>query len=223
MRKYANGIATKELILKASKTLFCEKGYTGTKFAEICEEAGVNPGSVAFHFGSKKNIAVILYNEAMDIFYQRTAELFPAEDDLQQVIIAPGMHYKLLFVNSVYRRFSSQFSKEVVQADDLVSYEKRVLRAYELTCANVGKKKADFLFIAYKGMDRFIEPYIEEHLNEISYGEVFEYITQLYYQYIDNADLNKRIEKAVGQLDSLEIAFDNFDITIQFAEKALIK
>jgi AcrR family transcriptional regulator len=218
MRKYSNGIATRESILAASKVLFCEKGYTETRFAEICKESRVNPGSVAFHFGSKKNIAAVLYNEAMNTFYQRTAELFPEEDELQQVIIAPGMHSKLLFTSSVYRRFSSQFSSEVIQADDLVSYEKRVFKAYELTCAKVGKKKADFLFIAFKGMDRFIEPYIEEHFDELNYEEVFEYVTQLYYQYIDSAELNNRIKKAVKQLSALEIIFDRFDITVCFKD-----
>jgi AcrR family transcriptional regulator len=214
LKKYANGLITRDRIIDVCKDLFCKKGYKDTKYAEICKKAKVNPGTIAHHFKGKKSIAVVLFNEIMDCFYNKTAELFPDEDDLQQVMIAAGMHQKLLFTDGIYRRFSSEYSNESFSQDDLNSYKKPVLKAYEATKARVGQKRADFLFTAYKGMDCYIELYIDEHIDELSFDEVFEYIAVLYYQYLKGKELQSRIKKALDLLNTVNITFNHFDVSI---------
>lgn len=205
---------TKEKIIEVCKRLFCEKGYQKTTFAEICDISHVNPGTITYHHKSKKNIASVLYNEVMEVFYRRTEELFPHEDDLQQVMIAAGMHQKLLYQNPVYRRFSAEFSSECIHNDRLVDYTNRATKAYQITKERVGKKKAAFLFTAFKGMDGFIESYIDDHINELSFEEIFEFIAALYYQFVDSSELKERIGRALHSLSILDIIFDRFKIAI---------
>jgi hypothetical protein len=154
----------------------------------------------------------------MEYYYQRTSELFPDEDDLQQVMIAAGIHQKLLFSDGKYRRFSSEFSSESIHADALETYIRHTPKAYTVTLKYVNKKRADFLFTAYKGMDRFLEPYINDHIDELSFDEVFEDIANIYYQYINGAELRKRVNRALRLLNALAISFDRFKISIQMTK-----
>ena len=214
MKNYVNGLATKERIFEACKELFCEKGYLGTTYTDICKLAQVHPGTITHHFTSKKNIANIIFDDIIKVFYQRCAELFPGEDDLQQVMIASGMHQKLLFNDAVYRRFSSEYSSEVSHDKSLLQYTDTVPKAYEVTLARVGRKKADFLFTAYKGMDCYVESYIDAHIDELTFEEVFEYISVIYYQYEPSGALKKRIAKALASLAGVRITFNCFNISV---------
>ena len=215
LRSYSTGVNTKRRIIEVCKDLFCKKGYRGASYVEICKAAKVNPGTINYHYKSKRNIASILYNQMMDLFFRRTSELFPDEDDLQQVMIAAGLHQKLLFDDPVYRRFSSQFSSDCIHIDSPGDYRTRVTKAYEVTLERVGQKKADFLFTAYKGMDAYIEPYVEEHINELTFEEFFKYVAVLYYQFIDSDELKGRMSNALKNLNALIITFKRFDITIR--------
>jgi AcrR family transcriptional regulator len=215
LKNYANGLTTKNKILEVCKDLFFQKGYVKTKYAEICERAEVNPGSVSHHFKSKKNIAAFLFDNMREYYYKRVAELFPDEDDLQQVMIAAGLHLKLLFIDERYRRFSSEFSSESIYADALETYVKHTSKGYRVALEYVNKKRADFLFTAYKGMERFLEPYINDHINELSFDEVFEDISSISYQYVNGAELKKRVSRAIGLLNALDVSCDRFELSIQ--------
>jgi AcrR family transcriptional regulator len=218
LKNYANGLTTKNRILEACKDLFFQKGYIKTKYAEICEKAEVNPGSFSHHFKSKKNVASFLFDSMMEYYYERVAELFPGEDDLQQVMIAAGIHLKFLFIDERYRRFSSEFSSESIYADALETYIGHASKAYKVTLEYVHKKRADFLFTAYKGMDRFLELYINDHIGELSFDEVFEDIANIYYQYIKGSELKKRVGRALLLLNALDISFDHFEISIRMTK-----
>jgi AcrR family transcriptional regulator len=214
LKNYANGITTKNRILEVCKDMFCQKGYTETKYAEICEKAEVNPGSFSHHFKSKKNTASFLFGGMMQCYYQRTEELFPDEDDLQQVMIAAGVHQRLLFTDKSYRRFSSEFSSEVLYAESLDTYIKLVPKAYRVTLDRVNRKRADFLFTIYRGIDHFLEVYIDEH----SFCEVFEDMANIYYRYVEDTELKERISRALCLLNTLDIFFDRFELYIQRKE-----
>jgi AcrR family transcriptional regulator len=214
MKKYANGVVTKDNIIDVCKELFCLKGYLGTTYLDICQKTKIHPGSIKHHFQSKKNIATFIFNEMMQLFYQKTAELFPQEDDQQQVILAMGMYQKLLFKDAVFRRFTSEYSSKDIHASSLSDYTNTASKAYAVTARQVGKKKADFLFTAFKGMDCYIEPYINEHIDTIAFEDMFEYTGSIYYQYIESDELKSRINKALTALKDIEITFDRFDISI---------
>ncbi len=109
MKNYATGLETQEKILKTCKNLFYKKGYNETTFAEICKKANVNPGSIAYHFTNKFNIASKIYENLMQQFYETSLLIFPEQDELQQIMLALGLHLKLVFNDSAYRRFIWQY------------------------------------------------------------------------------------------------------------------
>ena len=51
---------TRERILDASRRLFNEKGYAGTKLAEIAASVGIAPGNLTYHFPTKRQIVAEL-------------------------------------------------------------------------------------------------------------------------------------------------------------------
>lgn len=55
--------STKDLLLRAAKTLFAKKGYDGTTVKEIAEQAGVNVSLVSYHFNGKENLFYALLEE----------------------------------------------------------------------------------------------------------------------------------------------------------------
>ena len=59
---------TEQLILEVAEKLFIEKGYTGTRTAEIANEAGVNQALLHYYFRTKEN----LFNQ---IFEQKATQL----------------------------------------------------------------------------------------------------------------------------------------------------
>ena len=58
-------IATKEALLEAAKELFTLKGYSAVSTRELADKAGVNLGSIQYHFGSKANLFVDTTRELM--------------------------------------------------------------------------------------------------------------------------------------------------------------
>lgn len=56
MGSYENGAFTRRAIVDACKKLFYEKGYHETSYADICEEAHVNRGTIYYHFPTKEDI-----------------------------------------------------------------------------------------------------------------------------------------------------------------------
>lgn len=216
MINYSNGLATKEKILEGCKILFCEKGYKKTTFADIRERCEVNPGTIAHHFKNKKNIAATIYNSMIEKFLRYSEELFSERDTLQQNMLSAGMHLKLFYENHAYRRFSSEFSAEGMHSENLDVYKARVTKAYEVTREHVGEQKADFLFIAYKGMDCYIEPYISENIGSLKFENVFTYLMEIYYGFLPLEELGYRTAQALEGLAGLNIEFSCFDMNISF-------
>lgn len=54
----AEKIPTKEALIESAAELFVEKGYAAVSTREIADRAGVNLGSIQYHFGSKANLFV---------------------------------------------------------------------------------------------------------------------------------------------------------------------
>ena len=57
------GEKKKQLILDVSKKLFYKQGYSATTYEDICKEADIPAGSVAYHFKSKRNLAAVIQDE----------------------------------------------------------------------------------------------------------------------------------------------------------------
>ncbi|HWQ73947.1 MAG TPA: TetR/AcrR family transcriptional regulator [Syntrophomonas sp.] len=212
---YYTGLSTKNKIMDVCRKLFYEDGFNETTFSAICQAAHVLPGSLGYHYKSKKNIASGIYSEIMHVMEQRVEELFPDQDELLQVILSFGFHQKLLFTDPQYRRFSAQCSSSCIHARPLSDYEDYVPKAYSLAVKYAGKEKVDFLFTAFKGIDCYIEPYIDAHINDLSFEKVFRYTIELYYRFIDDHTLNQYIEKALEYLMFVDISCIDLEVLIK--------
>ena len=60
MVKMSAGEKKKQLILTTCKKLFYRNGYGNTTYEDICEAADIPPGTITYHFGSKREIAAII-------------------------------------------------------------------------------------------------------------------------------------------------------------------
>ncbi len=57
---------SRHVILEAARDLFSEQGYTATSMSDIVGRAGTSVGLPYYHFGSKKDIFLTLWNEYQD-------------------------------------------------------------------------------------------------------------------------------------------------------------
>lgn len=71
----------KTAVLQAAKELFGECGYADTTFKKIARRAGVAPGLVAHHFGSKDNLFLECGLDVLRIFLERLQEAVDGAQD----------------------------------------------------------------------------------------------------------------------------------------------
>ncbi|MEU3889270.1 ScbR family autoregulator-binding transcription factor [Streptomyces sp. NPDC029041] len=67
MARQERAIRTRRTILEAAAAVFDERGYTSATIGEILDRAGVTKGALYFHFGSKEELAVGVFEEQIAI------------------------------------------------------------------------------------------------------------------------------------------------------------
>jgi AcrR family transcriptional regulator len=76
--------ATREQILAIAARLFSERGYANTTLRQIAQEAGIQAGSIYYHFEGKDEIAACVLDEGIaavtDAVQRRLAALPPGAD-----------------------------------------------------------------------------------------------------------------------------------------------
>lgn len=63
--------STREAILDTAERLFAEKGVDGTSIRDITGAAGVNLGSINYHFGSKQDLVAAVFMRRLEPIAQR--------------------------------------------------------------------------------------------------------------------------------------------------------
>ncbi|MEK4563305.1 TetR/AcrR family transcriptional regulator [Alkalihalobacillus sp. FSL R5-0424] len=86
-------------IKKVALTHFIEFGYEGTKMARIASDAGIRKQSLSYHYSTKKQLLMELYNEILIEEQQFMAEFF---SNAQQLSVKELLY---LFLNEMKRRF----------------------------------------------------------------------------------------------------------------------
>ena len=80
MARQERAIRTRRTILEAAAAVFDERGYTAATIGEILDRAGVTKGALYFHFGSKEELAVGVFEEQLAI------TLPPQSSKLQELV-----------------------------------------------------------------------------------------------------------------------------------------
>lgn len=76
-----------DLVIRAARKLFVEKGYRGVSIPEIVKESGVSVGAIYLHFSNKEKLAETVYQKTleqfMELFSERIAGKKSVQDKLQ--------------------------------------------------------------------------------------------------------------------------------------------
>ena len=217
MVNYANGVETKGIIIDTCKKLFMEKGYKNTTYSEIYKAAMVNPGTIAHHFGNKRNIASMLYDGFMVKLSEHAAELFPDESNIQKTFLGLGLHRKLAYENENYRRFVMEFMLDDLVNDDEGRYLALDYPAYRATAEATGNnKEANFLFVAYKGIEAAIDAYYGRHPGEQTFEDTYTYYAKMYFCYLPPDEVSKRTARTLELLQTVKVSIENFEPKVEF-------
>lgn len=116
-------------ILKAARKLFTKKGYTVTTVQDLCEESGVNPGSLYDYVKSKDDILRQLFKEMMGDDSETRAALTPDDDIKDLKAMRPYIRKMFLhswayhpdIISLAYQetRFLDEETKSEVMSNDL--------------------------------------------------------------------------------------------------------
>ena len=84
--RYRAGLATRDRILEATRSLIAERGLEGTTIKAICDEAGVLPGSFYNLFPSKEQAILTVVRQAIDAVDPDPAH--EGKDTLEELVSA---------------------------------------------------------------------------------------------------------------------------------------
>ncbi len=86
-------LTRKEIILREAAHLFREKGYAGTTLRGLAKRAGVQGGSIYYHFSSKQEILMMIMVETMTSLIERVRlEIDVGETPLEKLRNAVKFH-----------------------------------------------------------------------------------------------------------------------------------
>jgi len=77
MATYSAGNETKRKIEEAARSLFYRHGFNNTTYAQVAKLAGVNLGTIVYHFKSLDNLADIIYQDIVQerkVVYEHKVE-----------------------------------------------------------------------------------------------------------------------------------------------------
>lgn len=75
------GLTAEARIRLVALTLFAERGYEGTTVRAIADDAGVSPGLILHHFGSKEGLREAVTDEVVRIMTSFSAQIHQEMDD----------------------------------------------------------------------------------------------------------------------------------------------
>ncbi len=111
MVKLSAGDKKKKLILDTCKKLFYRNGYENTTYEDICEAADIPPGSITYHFGSKRDIAGLIENEYERENKTYIEKLCGDKYSLTLMMVIENFHmWKRIFEDENIQRFLREMS-----------------------------------------------------------------------------------------------------------------
>lgn len=208
MPNYNNGNETKKKIYDTAKSLFYAYGYSGASFNMICDVANVNPGTIAYHFKSKKNLGELIFMDIMNTMSNSIAEFFPSSDSVLRSYIGYMLHMQLIFKDEKYRKFSLDI---VNTCDNIYTIDcQEVLNSLK----ELSAEKAKFIYAVHAGLDRSIENYVSKNINELSFERTCKYALEIYFSYFETRKQEHYYNEAYKCIQMLNCSNTGLDISI---------
>ncbi len=93
----------RDLILDVAAALFCQNGYHGTSMRDIARDVGMLPGSIYYHFPSKEEILLAVYEEGVKRIESLVDQAVGETDDpWSRLDAAARAHLKTLLARGPY-------------------------------------------------------------------------------------------------------------------------
>lgn len=96
---------TRQIILRASLDLFCEKGYSKTTFDAIAKQINLTKGAVYWHFRNKPDLLIGLIKEVIIKTNEYISEKFEKIDNLNDLKEYFLYNAKLIQKHQLFRKF----------------------------------------------------------------------------------------------------------------------
>jgi AcrR family transcriptional regulator len=77
-----------DLVLRAARKLFVEKGYRGVAIPEIVKESGVSVGAIYLHFGNKEKLAEAVYQKTLEQFMEQFSDRLSGKETVRDKLQA---------------------------------------------------------------------------------------------------------------------------------------
>lgn len=124
MEKYENEM--KDRIYKAAKQLFYDIGYKKTTYKQIGKTVNGNSALIAYYFGTKGRLGVLVYNEYMNDIKEFVRQCFEDNkleyDILKATAVEIRVHGVLMRENRDLSRFYSEIMNEnIIVKEDAVN------------------------------------------------------------------------------------------------------
>ncbi len=108
--------ANRENLIETARKLFYKQGYQATTLSQISEISNINNGLITYYFGSKSNLASVIYTTFLLDFRNEIArQLFEIKKGYKLelgITMETRCRMAINFKNPNVRRFNVEYSKE---------------------------------------------------------------------------------------------------------------
>lgn len=128
MKKKKTEMEIKDKIYSAAKIMFYERGYGKTTYKQLGEAVNANSALIAYYYGSKGKLAVLVYNEYMNRIKNIVREQFQFNNLDYDVLVATAVeirvHGNLMLGNRNLNQFYGEImSENILVKEDAVNEE----------------------------------------------------------------------------------------------------
>ncbi len=209
MVKMSAGEKKKKLILDTCKKLFYRNGYENTTYEDICKAADIPPGTITYHFGSKRELAAIIDTE-----YERENKTYIEKmcgdrySKTELMVIENYHMWKRIYEDENIRRFLLDLS-----ADKLPNASSIEAIRYFYRCVmedqgiDIDDKELALIVSTQVGMSDGILNAMEHSEFDYTYEESAEFGIRFFMRQLgmDDGTIKKYIERGKEIFDTLPI------------------
>lgn len=154
-----------EIILRAARKAFTQKGLSGARMQDIANTAGINKSLVHYYFESKEKLFALIFEQEFGKFFSNLAAVIssdiPLFEKIEQIVLLdmerlsqfPDM--PLFVINEVSRHpeMTMKRLKQLPVRDALVSFQKQI--SGEIKRGTINKISAEQLLINIQSLSIF--------------------------------------------------------------------
>lgn len=213
MANYKVGTITKQTIFLASKKLFYEKGYTGTKVTDILNEAEAKISSFYHHYTDKSELGLYVYLGWGECNRKISTLFIGRADKLMRLCIEFRVYWRMFFRDEHLRRFAVELTQNRLthQEDYTIVYD--MLK--KVSNVSLSEKELKLISVTRAGMNDMLMYHAYQNIEEFTSNEISDYSTRALFTMfrIPEEKIDEILKKSKALFDELILENNGFDIT----------